>query len=86
MDLKTAVSKLEGGENWVKWKKQVTLFLRHYNVMGVVNGLKTAPPALTSDASEAQRTEYERKLAEYKKDDSFAQLIIFGTLKALAQC
>jgi len=48
--------------------------------MGVMNGSKTSPAALTNDANEAQRAEYERNLADYEKNDSFSQLIILGTL------
>lgn len=80
MDLKMAVSKLEDGENWVKWKRQMTLFLRHHNVMRVVSGSKTSAEALANGATAAQIAEYEKKLSDYEKDNSFAQLIILGTL------
>ena len=66
-DLKTSVEKLNNQSNWLRWKRQITLVLKHHKVLGAVTG------ELTLSADGSNKDDIEAK-------DSLAQLILVSSL------
>jgi hypothetical protein len=80
-DLKVQIEKLEGPEDWPKWKWQISMLLRAHCLEGITNGSRKCP-ILPADAQPKQTKE----LTEWQQDDAKAASIIACALsKSVAQ-
>lgn len=69
--------KLEGSANWTRWKREVTLLLRHHDVLEVVTGQATV---LTEPQGATASNQYIAEIKAYQKKYNLAQLIIVNSL------
>lgn len=67
--MKNSVEKLEGANNWSRWRRQIELVLRHQEVLDVVNGSRTEPGEPTEEAG---RIAFNTELKAFKKADALA--------------
>lgn len=81
LDFKAKIERLEGAANWTRWKREITLLLRHHDVLEIVTGQTTAPvePA-DATVNTAAREQYLACLKAHQKKDDLAQLIIVNSL------
>ncbi|KAF6197537.1 hypothetical protein GE061_008501 [Apolygus lucorum] len=79
MDLKLQIDRLEGAEDFSKWKREIFLLLRHNKVFDVVTG-KLKEPVAPAQPDDATQAIYERDLAKFEENDIRAQLILFKSL------
>ncbi|KMQ86059.1 retrovirus-related pol polyprotein from transposon tnt 1-94 [Lasius niger] len=77
LDFKAKVQRLEGAANWTRWKREVTLLLRHNDVLDIVTGQATVP---VEPADAKERDQYLIRLRTHQKKDDLAQLIIVNSL------
>src|SRR5277367_89492 len=80
MEFKTQIDKLEGAQNWTKWKRQVGLLLRHHEVLDIVEGRSVKPAPVAADATAEVKANYERDLKTFMQGDTKAQLILVNSL------
>lgn len=78
MDFKTQLDKLEGANNWSRWRRQVVILLRHQEVLDVVNGTRVLPVEPKEEG--ANRAPYEAEMKAFTKADALAQLILVSTM------
>uniref|UniRef100_A0A6P7F9V9 Uncharacterized protein LOC114327229 n=1 Tax=Diabrotica virgifera virgifera TaxID=50390 RepID=A0A6P7F9V9_DIAVI len=74
-DYKIQVDKLEGPEDWAKWKWHVSMLLRAYALEDIVNGTCKCPEVAENSTS----LEVE-KHQQWLKDDAKAASLLAGTL------
>ncbi|CAL1671771.1 unnamed protein product [Lasius platythorax] len=70
LDFKAKVQRLKGAVNWTRWKREVTLLLRHNDVLDIVTGQMTAPEEPAEAA--AEREQYVASLRAHQKKDDLA--------------
>lgn len=80
MELKCIIEKLTGTVSWKRWKRQITLTLKHHGVLGVATGDDAAPEELDDDATEEERLAYENVRVNYEKCDAKAQVIMINAM------
>ncbi|CAB0013264.1 unnamed protein product, partial [Nesidiocoris tenuis] len=80
MDIKVQIDKFEGAGDWIRWKKEVTLLLKHCKVMDVVEGTLKEPVKPADDAAEAVITKYTSDLEKFNDKDILAQLVLVKSL------
>ncbi|KAF8789501.1 hypothetical protein HNY73_007434 [Argiope bruennichi] len=51
MDLTVQIDKLDGAENWSKWKWQMKMHFEQYNLTSIIDGTKICPVAVNGDVS-----------------------------------
>lgn len=77
LDTKFQIEKLDE-KNWLEWKRQVTLMLKHQSVWDVVEG-SCKPASMYNDNGE--ETEQSKKLTrDFIKADSHAQLVLLSSI------
>ncbi|XP_044729734.1 uncharacterized protein LOC123293083 [Chrysoperla carnea] len=69
------VDKLEGSNNWTKWRRQIELLLRHYDVLEYATESVSAP-TLVEGTNEEAKTAHEKQVKIFRKSDALAQLIL----------
>ena len=80
-DLKVQIEKLDGSEDWPKWKWQIPMLLRAHCLEGITNGSRKCP-VLPAD-SQPQQT---KELTEGQQDDAKAASIFACALsKSVAE-
>ncbi|KAF8774798.1 hypothetical protein HNY73_017311 [Argiope bruennichi] len=79
MDLKVQIDKLEGAENWSKWKWQMKMHFEQYDLTSIIDGTKICPVAVNGDVS---ADEHVKKVAEWRRDNAKAAALIASTLSA----
>jgi hypothetical protein len=80
-DFKVQVEKLDGPDDWPKWKWQVLMLLRAHCLEGIIDGSQKYP-VLPADA----QTQQKRELTEWRQDDAKAASITACTLsKSVAE-
>ncbi|XP_047097580.1 uncharacterized protein LOC124711510 [Schistocerca piceifrons] len=80
-DYKVSVDKLEGPEDWAKWKWHISTVLRSYGLEDIINGTHERVE-LPQDATSAQKEAY----VEWHKDDvKAASLIASALCKTVAE-
>ncbi|GBN79835.1 Retrovirus-related Pol polyprotein from transposon TNT 1-94 [Araneus ventricosus] len=79
MEFRAHVDKLVGTSNWSKWKRQVELLLRHYDVHELISGDRVCP-VLAEDATPEVTVLYEKSRKSFMKDDSLAQHVLVGSM------
>ncbi|KAF8776783.1 Retrovirus-related Pol polyprotein like [Argiope bruennichi] len=79
MDLKVQIDKLEGAENWSKWKWQMKMHFEQYDLTSIIDGTKICPVAVNGDVS---ADEHLKKVAEWRRDNAKAAALIASTLSA----
>jgi UTP:GlnB (protein PII) uridylyltransferase len=80
-EFKVQIEKLEGPEDWSKWKWQILMLLHAHCLEYITNGSRKCP-VLPVDAQSQQTKE----LTEWRQDDTKAASIIACTLsKSVAE-
>jgi len=80
-DFKVKIEKLDGPDDWRKWKWQILMLLRAHCLEGIIDGSRKCP-VLPADA----QTQQKRELTELRQDDAKAASIIACTLsKSVAE-
>ncbi|XP_047000554.1 uncharacterized protein LOC124616295 [Schistocerca americana] len=74
-DYKISIDKLEGPEDWAKWKWHISMVLCSYRLEDIINGTRERVE-LPQDATSAQKEAY----VEWHKDDAKAGSLIASAL------
>ncbi|XP_072380862.1 uncharacterized protein [Diabrotica undecimpunctata] len=74
-DYKIQIDKLEGPEDWAKWKWHVSMLLRSYALEDIVNGMCKCPE-VSEDSTSAEIQKHQQWL----KDDAKTASLLAGTL------
>lgn len=81
VEYKVPVDKLEGPEDWAKWKWHMNMVFRAHGLEMIIDGSKTCPE-LSDGATEQQR----KQVTDWKKEDAKAASIIASALsKSIAE-
>jgi hypothetical protein len=79
-DFKEQIEKLDGPDDWPKWKWQILMLLRAHCLEGIVDGMRKCP-VLPADA----QTQQKRKQTEWRQDDAkAASIIAYALSKSVA--
>ncbi|XP_046994043.1 uncharacterized protein LOC124606124 [Schistocerca americana] len=74
-DYKVSIDKLEGPDDWAKWKWHISMVLRSYGLEDIINGTRERVE-LPQDATSEQKEAY----VEWLKDDAKAASLIASAL------
>ncbi|XP_047115896.1 uncharacterized protein LOC124795858 [Schistocerca piceifrons] len=74
-DYKVSIDKLEGPDDWAKWKWHISMVLRAYGLEDIINGTRERVE-LPQDATSEQKEAY----VEWLKDDAKAASLIASAL------
>jgi hypothetical protein len=56
MDFKAHVEKFKGNANWIKWRRQMKVLLRHNDVLELITGEKNFPRKPAEGASTTEKS------------------------------
>jgi hypothetical protein len=80
-DFKVQIEKLDGPDDWPKWKWQILMLLHAHCLEGITDGLRKCP-ILPEDA----QTQQKKELTKWRQDDTKAASIIACALsKSVAE-
>jgi len=74
-EYKMQVDKLEGPEDWAKWKWHVSMLLRAYTLEDIVDGTRRCPELAVNADTTVQQAHY-----QWLKDDAKAASLLASTL------
>ena len=71
-EFKVQVEKLEGPEDWAKWKWQMGMLFEQYGLEDIIDGTRTKPAVPNTGISEEQQ----KAVSEWKKNNARAASLI----------
>lgn len=79
--LRVQVKPLSGESDWQVWKYRMKFVLNgHPGALDVVQGILKKPASLGAEATDAERRKYESELAEFRKGNTNAMVILTNSM------